>query len=375
MRQIFVGLVVAAASVSALGQGAADKAWIAKSNGYTQSLLDVQLKHSPERGSRQGLVEFDKLISNPTLADEKAERKELEAVLAKLKAAQASEKDKNVLQDIAILKKAFDLQFREQDYGLAHNVPFINAGQSVFGGLRGLLDDQVAAERRPDAVVRLRKYAGVEAGYTPLTEILKQRTMEQIAKTGMVYPSKTEVETELGRNQNYVDGIAKLFTKYKLTGWEEPYTKLKVQLTDYDAWVKTTILPKARTDFREPAAEYALDLEGYGIDISPAQMAEMAHKAFGEYQAEMAPIAAQIAKKNGYASSDYRDVIRELKKTQLTGDDILPFYEKRLHEIEAIVAAQKLVTLPDRPAIILAGYGGGDRAAACSAYVATAVSA
>jgi uncharacterized protein (DUF885 family) len=350
---IAAGLVMggAVSGPFAMGQ-AADKAWIAKSNAYTQQLLDVQLKHAPERGSRQGLVKFDKLISNPTLADQLETRKELEAVLAKLKAAQATEKDKNVVQDLEILEKTFNLQFREQDYQLGHNVPFINASSSVFGGLRGLLDDQVAVERRPDAVVRLRKYAGVEPGYKPFTEILKQRTMEQIAKPGMVYPSKTEVETELGRNNNYVDGMAALFTKYKLTGWEEPYAKLKTELADYDAWVRTTILPKARTDFREPPAEYALDLEGYGIDIPPAQIAEMAHKAFAEYQAEMVTIAAQIAKQKGYPSSDYRDVIRELKKAQIVGDATLPFYEKRLGEIEKIIAAQNLVTLPSRPAII-----------------------
>ncbi|WP_035353263.1 DUF885 domain-containing protein [Edaphobacter aggregans] len=345
--------VVSMLATGALAQGqTADRAWIAKSNAYTQQLLDVQFEHAPESGSRQGLVKFDKLISNPTLEDQQARRKQQEVVLTKLKAAEATEKDKNVVQDLEILDKAFDLQFREQDYELAHKVPFMNASSAVFGGLRGLLDDQVAAERRPDAVVRLRKYAGVEPGYKPFTEILKQRTLEQIAKPGLVYPSKAEVETELGRNKNYVDGIAALFTKYKLTGWDEPYAKLKVELADYDAWVRTTILPKARTDFREPAEEYALDLEGYGIDIPPAQMAAMAHKAFAEYQAEMAPLAAQIAKQHGWASTDYRDVIKELKKTQITGDAILPFYEKRLVEIEGIIRAQNLVTLPDRPAII-----------------------
>jgi uncharacterized protein (DUF885 family) len=45
-------------------------------------------------------------------------------------------------------------------------------------------------------------------------------------------------------------------------------------------------------------------------------------------------------------------VIRQLKKQQITGDAILPFYEARLKAIEAIVDKQKLVTLPTRPAII-----------------------
>jgi uncharacterized protein (DUF885 family) len=328
------------------------KAWIATSDGYTQQILAVQLKHSPETGSAEGLAKFDEQISHPTLADHKAERQELEAVLEKLKAGETTEKDKNVREDLAILRKALDLQFRSEDYDEDHDVDFLNASEMVFGGLKTLLDEQVAAERKPAAVVRLRKYAGAETGYVPLTDLLKQREMEKMAKPGMTYPSRGEIETELGRNQSYIEGMAALFTKYKLTGWEEPYAKLKTELADYDAWVRATILPKARTDFRLPPAEYALSLEGFGVDIPPAQLAAQAHAAFAEYQAQMAVIAAEIAKKHGWPSSDYRDVIRELKKQQITGDAILPFYRARLKAIEDIVVKEKLVTLPSRPAII-----------------------
>jgi len=78
----------------------------------------------------------------------------------------------------------------------------------------------------------------------------------------------------------------------------------------------------------------------------------MAHAAFTQYQHEMAPLAAQVAQAKGFPSSDYRAVIAELKKTQITGEAILPFYRNRLHEIEQIITAHNLVTLPDRPAII-----------------------
>ncbi len=140
--------------------------------------------------------------------------------------------------------------------------------------------------------------------------------------------------------------------KYKLTGWQEPYATLKKQLADYDAWVRATVLPKARTDFRLPPEEYALNLESYGIDIPPEQIAAMAHQAFTEIQGEMKGIAAQIAKERNLPSSDYRDVMRELKKQQLVGDAILPFYEDRLKQIEKIIVEQQIVTLPDRPAHI-----------------------
>jgi uncharacterized protein (DUF885 family) len=357
MYRIGTAIFLSALSFTAIAQQAggndpAEKAWIKQSNDYTNTLLGVQLEHSPEQGSAQGVAKFDDRISDPSRADEVAARRELEAALTKIKAARATVTDKNVQEDIDILQKNFNLQFRTEDFELAHEVPFYNASALIFRGLRGLLDDQVPEQRRKAALVRLRKYAGVDPGYKPFTERLKERENEQIARPGVIFPSKEEVETDLGRNSNYIEGIAALFKKYNLTGWEPAYEKLKVQLADYDTWVKANILPKARTDFRLPPEKYVLAFEGYGIDIPPAQIAKMAHAAFAQYQAEMAPLAARVAKANGYSSSDYRAVIAELKKKQITGEAILPFFENRLHEIEKIITAKNLVTLPGRPAII-----------------------
>ena len=101
-----------------------------------------------------------------------------------------------------------------------------------------------------------------------------------------------------------------------------------------------------------PREKYELALESYGVDIPPEQITAMAHQAFTEIQGEMKTVAAQIAKERNLSSSDYRDVMRELKKQQLVGDAILPFYENRLKQIEKIIVEQKIVTLPDRPAQI-----------------------
>lgn len=329
-----------------------DRNWLDKSNQYTQMLLQVEFKHAPEFASRQGLSDYDTKISQPSWADVDEHRRETEAVLEKLKAATAQERQPQVQQDLQIMIRRVELGFREEDFARAHVVPFLNASQYVFGGIQFLLDEQTPANRRPAAVERLRKYAGLVDGYKPITEILKQRAQEQMAKPGVVYPWKNEIETELGRDSNYVEGIAALFKKYNLQGWEEPYGKLKLQLADYDPWVKAEILSKARADFRLPAEEYALNLQGYGIDIPPDQLAAMAHKAFTDIQAEMQPIAAQIARGRHLPSSDYRDVMRELKKQQIVGDAIVPLYKDRLAQIEAIIRERQIVSLPDRPARI-----------------------
>ena len=326
--------------------------WIAKSNSYTNLLVEIVFQHHPEAGSQQGLAQYDVKVSQPTLADEDAERAETEAALAKIKAAAAEKQQQEVAQDLDIIIRRVQLSFRLQDYQRAHLVPFLNASQYVFSGVRILLDDQTPAERNPAAVVRVREYAGLEPGYTAITEILKQRVTEQMAKPGIIYPAKTEIETEMARNSAYIEGIAALMQKKNLQNWQEPYARLKTQLADYDAWVRATILPKARPDFRLPPEEYALDLEGYGIDIPPDQLAVMSHKAFTQIQGEMQTIAAQIAHERKLPSSDYREVIRELKKQQIIGDAILPFYQERLKQIEDIIVQQQIVTLPDRPAKI-----------------------
>ncbi|HZQ19538.1 MAG TPA: DUF885 domain-containing protein [Terriglobales bacterium] len=337
---------------SANSAGSDNRGWIDTSNQYTHMLLAVVFNHHPEFASRQGLADYDTKISQPSWADQDAERHETEAVLEKLKAAAGEHQQEEVEQDLKIMIRRTELDFKEEDFKRAHAVPFLNASQVVFQGVQYLLDEQTPTERRPAAIERIRKYAGLEGDYKPITEILKQRALAQMAKPGVIYPWRDEIETELGRDSNYVEGIAALFQKYKLTGWEEPYGKLKSQLADYDSWVKTDILPKARTDFRLPPEEYALQLQGFGIDIPQDQLLAMAHKAFNDIQAEMQPIAGQIAKQRHLPSSNYRDVMRELKKQQIVGDAILPLYKNRLAQIEDIIRQHQIVSLPERPARI-----------------------
>jgi len=333
-------------------QSAETKAWVAKSNAYTKIIIDLDKKYSPEYGSSQGLAEYDSDIAIPTLQNIMAERKDEEAVVAKLTEALKTEKNTFIQQDINIIITHLKLGFRQQDFELSRQVPFLNASSTIYGGLETLLDDQTPEARRQAAVMRIRKYAGLEKGYKPLTTIYRERLQHQMGGKNMIYPSKQRMETDLSRNASIVSGIAELCTKYKVTGWEQPYATLKKQLEDYDKWVKANVLVKARTDFRLPPEEYAMNLEAYGIDIPPAKVAKMAHALFNQIQDEMKPIAGQIAKKRGLPSGDYRAVIRELKKEQIHGDSIIPLYEQHLKDIEGIIRDHQLVTLPNRPAII-----------------------
>jgi uncharacterized protein (DUF885 family) len=149
-----------------------------------------------------------------------------------------------------------------------------------------------------------------------------------------------------------MNGIGQLFQKYKIEGYEKPYEELKRHMAQYDQFVRTEVLPKARTDFRLPPEEYAFALEQVGVDIPPEKLAAMAHAAFDDLQGQMKKLAPQVAQQHGWKLTDYRDVIRELKKDQLVGEAILPHYQARLKEMEEIVRTNHLVTLPARPARI-----------------------
>jgi uncharacterized protein (DUF885 family) len=312
------------------------KDWIARSNEYAQQLVALQAKYSPEMAGRMGVPGLDEQVMQLPADRREKQRADAEAMAAQIDKWQAAEKDPLVRQDLQIMAKAVKNSIRGNDLNAKYNLPYFNASAIVFGGIQSLLDDQVAEGRRKAALVRLRKYAGLEPGIEPLVDQLKARTTDW-AKPGQIGPAKIEVETDLARAGFLINGIGQLFEKYKIEGYQEPYAKLKQQLTDYNAWVKQDILPRARSDFRLPPEVYAFSLEQFGVDIPPAQLTAMAHKAFAEYQTEMQQLAATIAKERGWTATDYRDVIKELKKDQLVGDKILPQYQDTLKKIEDII--------------------------------------
>jgi uncharacterized protein (DUF885 family) len=327
------------------------KEWIKRSNEYAQILLKVQAKYAPEFAARQGVAGLDEQVTQFPPNRREQVKTDVGAAIAQLEKILAAEKDPFVRQDLEIMIQAAQRNVRGQEISEKYDMPYFNLPQLVFGGIRALLDDQVPENRRAAALVRLRKYAGMEQGYQPITEQAKARTVEW-TKPGQLGPAKVEVETNLARADFFVNGIEQLFQKYKIEGYQEPYAKLKQQLADYNAWVKQEILPKARTDFRLPAEEYAFGLQQIGVDIPAEQLVAMAHKAFGEYQQAMQQVAAKVAQQRGWKSNGYRDVIRELKKDQLVGEAIVPKYKETLASIEEIIRKQKLVTLPNRPARI-----------------------
>jgi hypothetical protein len=328
--------------------------WIQRSNAIAEILLGVQARFYPELASRYGVERVDGEIFDLKPGHAERYRAALRDAIATIEARGGGETDPRVRQDVAILLKAARLYIKDSEVREANEVPYYNPTEIIFNSMQGLLDEQIPPQRREKALSRLKHYAGV-SGETPLTELAKNETRDRMTKSGLAAPNKLAVEKHLQTNGHIRAGIGDLLKKYQIAGHEEVYQTLVAELIAYDAFVKNDVLPKARPDFALPPPVYALNLERFGVDIPPAELTAMAHRAFTEIQNEMAVVAKQVAAERKLPSLDYRDVVRELKKEQLVGDAILPHYQQRLADVEAIIRREKLVTLPERPARIRLG--------------------
>src|SRR5262249_3751504 len=90
----------------------------------------------------------------------------------------------------------------------------------------------------------------------------------------------------------------------------------------------------------------------YGVDYTPQELIKIGHEGFDQIQSQMQAVAVKVAKERNLPSSDYRDVIRALKKDQIAADQVMPVYRETLTDIENIIRREHLVTPPQRPAII-----------------------
>ena len=330
-------------------QPAASPAWVQRSNQDAQVLAKVMARFNPEAASRFGVSGLDEQVIDLQPRFQERARAALQQAQAELERMLAEEKDPAVREDLEIMIKAAKRHARESELEEKYEILYINLPELIFLGTRALLDDQVAPERRPAALVRLRKYAGMEPGSTAIAQLAEERTRERLKMPGLSGPFKGEVEKNLGNEARYLDGIGKLFEKYQIAGYEEPYARLKRQMAEYHAFIEKQILSRARADFRLPPEMYAFRLEQVGVEMPPDQLAAVAHASFNEIQNEMMALAPRVAREKGISASDYRDVIRELKKDQWPGQSILPNYQKRVADVEQIIRREHLVTLPQRP--------------------------
>jgi hypothetical protein len=348
-KQLGIGLLAATFMIgTAAGE---EPSWVEKSNEHAQIVLEVMSKFSPEGAGRLGIDGLDEQISDLGSGIYERSLEATREVLAELRKREAAETHPKVKQDLGILVKALEDNIQTSELDRANMLPYYTVSQTVFFGVRGLIDAQIPRERYPAALVRIEKYAGLTEGFEAITEQAKARTMERFEIDGLVGPYKGEVEQDIERAESFITGIEGLLAGTDLQGWEESYATLATQLRDYNEWVLAEVLPRARTDFRLPAAVYEDALRNWGVDASPYDLIEQATKGYMDIRNEMEALAPQIAAEKGWDTRDYREIIAMLKEEgPIDGDKLLDHYHAVLRDIEEIIVREKIITLPDRDA-------------------------
>src|SRR2546426_81097 len=143
----------------------ASRDWIPRSNQNAQLLLDVQAKFAPELAARTGVAGIDDRISDFTPGRRQRQRQAIQQAVSALEDRQESERDPNVNEDLAILIEAGRRQIRGSELQESLQVSYLNLPRLIFGSVHSLLDPQIAADPRPAALRRVRKYARLEPCY------------------------------------------------------------------------------------------------------------------------------------------------------------------------------------------------------------------
>jgi len=331
---------------------AAQPSWIEESNRHAQILLDVMARYNAETAASLGVEGHDSEIFDLKPRFSERQEADLGGAIAKLEQLRGSATDPLVRRDLDVLIGAARDQKHSTELGRQLTLPFFDLGQAVFRGFQDLLDPRIAKTRQKAVLSRLHRYVGAEKGYEPVTALARARYEEQAANAQLIGPWIVEAQQYLDNQPRYLDGIQKLLEGSGLKGWQKDLQTLRAQFDEYGKWVTATVLPRARKTNQLPAELYADSLKRFGVQMDPHEIMARALASYQQSRSELEPLARRIAEERKWPKTDYRDVIRELKKQRIADDKLLALYTGRLEQIEAIIRRENFVTLPNRKAVI-----------------------
>jgi hypothetical protein len=340
------GLLVAATP------SAAEEAWVTESNRIALSVIAGEGRFFPEQASEFGVEPFDTAVTDFGPDYDERFQAEAEKLIAGLKQDRDSAADPHLRQDVDIM---IDFEQRNLDSDRLHNqllLEYLDLPELVYRGLQVLLEPRNKPERQIKALERAKLYAGMTPGATPLTELAKARMLEAIQKPGRVGPYAEDLKQRFDNTEFFITGIAELFAKTKIEGWQPVHQVLAEQLRAYRDWARQSVLPLERAEARPPAAIYADSLKLVGVPLSPDELIERSSADYQELRDEAQLVANRVAAQRHLPSADFRDVLRSLRSHPVPPAAMLELYRRHLAAIEAIIRKEKIVTLPKRAANI-----------------------
>ncbi len=346
--RIALPLVIVLVASVASASTAQEDGWVAQSDRNAEVLLDVMARFNPEGAAFLGIEGLDEEVLQLPADRDARQIEAIGSAVCELRARFEKESDPRVRLDLEILIDSAEFNIRQIRLNREHLLPYLNLPQMIFGGVRALLDEQSSPEQRAAVAIRLRRYTGVEYGFTPLTAQAEALISSRLPNPGLVGPFRGELERDLSTSDRFIVGIRELLAAYEVPDCDQVVDVLEAQVRDYNAFLRAELLPRARQDFHQPAEIYTQLLEAIGVDMPVDELERRAHVAFREIQNEMQVIAALVAEELDLDDIDYRSVIRHLKRDQFVGDGILTTYTARIAKLETIIQARSVVTLPRR---------------------------
>ena len=348
---------------------AAESSWIEASNRNAQVLLEIAARYNPEGAASLGVDGHDSEVFDLKPRNFERQSADLQAAATKLEEIRRTTTDKRIQQDLDIMIKAARDQRQTIALNSKYMLPFFDVPQAVYSGFQNLLDPRIPKQRYSAAVTRLHRYVGAEKDYEPITVLARARFEERASDPAPLGPWIVEAQQYLDNQNRYLDGIEDLLKKNGLKGWQKDMQTLRKQFADYSAWVKSAVLPRARKTNQLPAELYADNLKGVGVDMDPHELMDRALSNYIQTRDELQSVSRVLAAQRKWSSTDYRDVIRQLKKERIPTDKLLDLYTSRLGQIEEIVRHENIVTLPTRKAVIRLSTSEAESAAAPAPHI------
>ncbi len=192
---LFVTAIFVSSAVLAGSQTTESAGWVQRSDAFAARLIQLEQRLRPETA-----------VANPELDDQVSDlgRDSLVRAIAafqqlrdELVRQHTREQDSNVRQDLGVLVERVKNRIRGLELDSAHELPYVDPASQIFAGINVLLTDRLPLERRRKALDRLRKYAGIEPGTTPVATAAMQRMRGALNTRGLSMPPRSQVERDL----------------------------------------------------------------------------------------------------------------------------------------------------------------------------------
>ena len=165
-------------------------AWVARSNELAQILLQAQAPFQPEMTSFFGVPGYDDKVVDLRADNTGRYRAAMNKAREQLREKLQVERDPNLRQDLEIMIGAAERNIESSTLNEQHLMPWVDVPQTVFGGINGLLSDQVPEARRAKALDRLNAYLGKAPGTQPLATLARQRYEDKSGTPNLLQPTK-----------------------------------------------------------------------------------------------------------------------------------------------------------------------------------------